>query len=224
MLTLTKKTMTDWTRVLRSMRDSAHREAKRWDTAGWDAANAKGLTLADSNLDPTIARCRVARDRCYRAISEMSLALAIEEAGRDITNLDDAILSCFDKTGAHKVATITNRLFKTTSPESDQYDLVERSLRRLEKAGKLFTRPHEKTYETLYMLATPERVKARKAVEDRRLAAMAKQKADEARQDAFLKRLHAQGYASAREDPHTYDQIVISINDVERLLGLLGVN
>lgn len=213
-----------WAVVIHAMVLNARRMVDRWEQAAFAAAEAAGAGSLSESKDPEAVRTYRTLTRYRRDVKRLEMMLALEVAGRDMAHLNREIVSCFDKNGGeHMQETIIRRLFKAGRYLDLDYDwkqYVQRRMERMRERGKLdygwgFGRQQTKWY-----VVTPEVIAQRKASKRAQAKQAAEQKVCEARQAAVLAYLKAQGYGSAEAPRYSSTEVTLSVDDLERLLGL----
>lgn len=215
-----------WARVLFDQYVSAERERGRWEAAAFAAAEAAGQDRLDASPDPDAKRTYAALRRCRKATTRLSMCLALEVAGRlDGERLGDEIVKCITTENGNMPETIIRRLFKVKHIEWLDYDwrkFVERMMGRMLKKKRLGESWGWGRQQTKYFVITPKYLEQKRQEREDRILQEAEQKAQEARQEAVLKVLESRGYTSARSARYGHDEVVLSVEHVEQLLGIVG--
>lgn len=202
-----------WARVLFDMYVAAARNESRWEMAYF--ANDD----EEAPDDVKRVRSKAVEDR-----RNLSMLLALEVAGRlDGDRLGDEIVKCITTPEGNMPETIVKRLFKVKYTEWLDYhwrQRIDRLMERMIRKGRLGRNYGWGRTQTKYFVITPEYLERRRREREDAILQEAQQKAQEARQEAVLKVLKSRGYQSARAKSYSDVEVVLSVTDVEQLLGI----
>lgn len=215
-----------WARVVQDMITNARKERRRWERAAFDAAKAanpdvKYPSLGDGMTEAAIRTVGTLR-RLSKDIKRLEMMLALEVAGRDMAHLNDEIVRCIDKNGANMQATIIRRLFQSGLCDIDYYwtEYIERRIEKMRKADRLGRIYGSGRTQTKWYVVTTEVIESRKAAKRCREKHAAAEAVRKSRQAAVVELLRSQGYESAHPGDYDDSRVILSVTDMEKMLGL----